>query len=416
MDIGVLRFVVGEAKRDKEATIRLYGAINEENTSRFNEEFLYLESVVKPSKIRVSINSEGGSVLFGMGTYSIIQNSEIDTECVIEGIAASMASVIWCAGKVSLMRDYSILMIHNPFCKGVDRTDEVVRAFQKQIETVYCRRLGLTNDRVREIMSGENDNKGTFFDAKGAVTAGIIDKGHILRTPKQMYDRVKSELEDAGNDVSKIVAVMANLPLEIPSEKESKPDFEKDSNLIQKTMEKNENVALGAVAASLGFSESANVTETEIVSRINSLTIVESKLKETEKTINNLKIEATGKDAKITNLEKTLKETTDQLNVYREAEFTARKPEHLCMIEDAIDKGKIDVDTKSEWLEMADKNPTLTKATLDSIPERVKISDEIANDPANVNSAKDALKDVDALLAEQVSTVVGGDFEFKRID
>jgi ATP-dependent protease ClpP protease subunit len=112
------KYVIGAAEAGKPAVMRLYGPINEHTTRCFNDEFLWLQDYVKPSKIVISINSEGGSVLYGMGTYSIIQNSPIETETVIEGLAASMGSVIWAAGTRSLMKDYSILMIHNPFLQS----------------------------------------------------------------------------------------------------------------------------------------------------------------------------------------------------------------------------------------------------------------------------------------------------------
>ena len=101
MDINTLEYVVGEVKTGEPAVIRFFGRVTEETTSRFNEEFDFLENVVRPSCIRVLINSEGGSVLYGMSTYSTIANAKVDTECVIEGVAASMASIIWAAGRRS---------------------------------------------------------------------------------------------------------------------------------------------------------------------------------------------------------------------------------------------------------------------------------------------------------------------------
>ncbi|MFR9543595.1 MAG: ATP-dependent Clp protease proteolytic subunit, partial [Rikenellaceae bacterium] len=115
MDISQAKFVVGEAVEGEIATIRFFGRVSESSTSQFNAEFDFLENCIRPKLIRVLINSEGGSVLYGMTTYSTIQNSKIPTECIIEGMAASMGSIIWAAGTRSLMRDYSILMIHNPF-------------------------------------------------------------------------------------------------------------------------------------------------------------------------------------------------------------------------------------------------------------------------------------------------------------
>ena len=133
-----LQYVVGEAKTGEPAVIRFFGRVTEETTSRFNDEFDFLENIIRPSCIRVLINSEGGSVLYGMSTYSTIANAKVDTECVIEGVAASMASIIWAAGKRSLMRDYAILMIHNPILPDNDGEEpsDMLLAFTRQIETI----------------------------------------------------------------------------------------------------------------------------------------------------------------------------------------------------------------------------------------------------------------------------------------
>lgn len=125
MDVNNLKYVVGQAETGKPAIIRFFSSVNEWSVADFNAEFLYLQDYVKPSKIVVMINSEGGSVLHGMSAYSIISACPIEVDCVIEGIAASMASIIWAAGDNRYMHDYSLLMIHNPFnsqdkCKGKD--------------------------------------------------------------------------------------------------------------------------------------------------------------------------------------------------------------------------------------------------------------------------------------------------------
>lgn len=85
MDMNTLQYVVGEAKAGQPAVIRFFGRVTEETTSRFNDEFDFLENIIRPSCIRVLINSEGGSVLYGMSTYSTIANATVDTECIIEG-------------------------------------------------------------------------------------------------------------------------------------------------------------------------------------------------------------------------------------------------------------------------------------------------------------------------------------------
>ena len=169
MKVDELKYVVGEAQEAKPVYMRFYGKIDEESTRNFNDEFLWIQDYVKPSKIVISINSEGGSVLYGMGTFSIIQQCPIEVETIVEGLAASMASVLWAAGTRSYMRDYSILMIHNPFIRDEKScnpdNEQIVNAFQKQIETIYHKRFGLTKAKVREIMDGKEGCDGTYFDA-----------------------------------------------------------------------------------------------------------------------------------------------------------------------------------------------------------------------------------------------------------
>ena len=114
MDAENLKYVVGKAEEGQPAIIRFFSAVDEYSVRCFNDEFLWLQDYVKPSKIIVMINSEGGSVLYGMSTFSVIRSCPIEVDCVIEGIAASMASVIWAAGDNLYMHDYSLLMIHNP--------------------------------------------------------------------------------------------------------------------------------------------------------------------------------------------------------------------------------------------------------------------------------------------------------------
>ena len=80
-----------------------------------------------------------------MSTYSTIAYATVDTESIIEGAAASMASIIWAAGKRSLMRDYAILMIHTPMLPDDDggEPSDKETAITKQIETIYRKRIGL---------------------------------------------------------------------------------------------------------------------------------------------------------------------------------------------------------------------------------------------------------------------------------
>lgn len=410
MNINDLQLVTGEVKPGEVALIRFFGKVTAQSTARFNEEFEYLETVIRPSLIRVLINSEGGSVLHGMTTYATIQNSTIDTECVIEGMAASMGSVLWAAGKRSLMRDYSILMIHNPFLPSAEEGEasELVKAFTRQIETIYRKRFSLTAGQVQSIMAGEAGKDGTYFDAALAVSAGIIPEKNILHTSPQLCEKVKnsiSGLEDAEaiqNVMTRITADAVNNTT--PAQK----------NINLNTM--NESTIpfeLGAVAASLGIKDKFEVKD--VMSRISALMNVEASLTEANRKLSDAQTVIAGKDASIGNLQKDLAETVAKLSVFEKKEADEKKARIDKLVEDAVIAGKIEKENKEQWVEMANSNYMLAEKTLSSIPAREKITHEIATDPDNVQAAKKAAKTAEEKMAEKVNAVVGENFEFKKM-
>ncbi len=402
------------------ASIRFFGRITEESASRFSDAFDFLEHIVRPSLIRVLINSEGGSVLHGMTVYAAIQNSSIPTECVIEGIAASMGSVIWAAGDKSLMRDYGILMIHNPFLPEEEgEASDMVKAFTAQIETIYRKRFGLSREKIRAIMDGEAGQDGTYFDAAAAVKAGIIPESHVLRTSKQLRDKVRADLSGI-TDISCIQAVMSGIvPLEPTGEAENHPSEGKNTILNTKpnktsmNEEKTLSPEYSAVLASLGMQEKNEVKE--VLSRISELTGVEARLAEVNKALSDAKTVIAGKEAAIGNLQKDLDSVTARLQVYEQKESKEKADAIQNLLQNAVDEGKIEAESLPGWKQMAETNFELVQNTIDSIPAREKISEQIATDPDNAKAAANALKSAEQKMAEQVEAVVGKDFQFKKL-
>lgn len=419
MDVNNLKYVVGKAETNQPAIIRFFGSVDSFSTDCFNEEFLWLQDYVKPSKIVVLINSDGGSVMYGMSTFSIIQSCPIEVDCIIEGIAASMGSVIWAAGDHLYMHDYSILMIHNPFVYDNDNEDanikNMVNAFRKQIETIYVKRFGLSKDKVRAIMDGEGDADGTYLSAKEAVDAGILPATNIIKTSKQVVEKVKSQIEGVKS-VASICDIMNSALKEVDENKllsevvSIRTQNNQNFNPVvtgqeQNTMKENENVQFNAVTAQLGLE--AETSLQSVSARITQLINAESELKNVKNELGELKIKFKGKDTEVANLQKNLSDVEGQLKAYKDAEEDARNASIDAMVEDAIKAGKIDAGSKEDWVGMAKANLDMVKKTLDSIPGRDNIVDEIAKDPENKNDAEEAMKDVNAKLAEKVKAVVG---------
>lgn len=420
MDTSQLKNIVGELREGEIATIRFYGKITEESATRFNNEFDYIESC-RPSLIRVLINCEGGSVMHGMSSYATIQNSTVTTECVNEGMAASMGSILWAAGTRSLMRDYAILMIHNPFLPSGDdaKTNDMVTAFTKQIGTIYRKRFGLSQKHVEAIMNGKAGKDGTFFDCEAAVNAGIIPPDNVLQTNPQLREKVRIELSGLQN-MSDIQSMMSRISALADSLAPAfKHSADSNSNLSQTTTKQNEmseqtktSPEYSAVAATLGMKD--NFQPKDVMARISELISVENRFKEKEKELSDAQTVIAGKDATIQNLQANVTDLTASLKGYQEKE----EKEKMDRIENMLAKAKnkIPKDDLSKWRELAIKNPDLVESTLDGIPEVEQITKEIATDPANVKAASEATKTAEDKIAEKVTAVVGESFEFKKIE
>lgn len=421
MDIKDFKNIIGEVKEGEVACIRFFGLITDEMTAQFNREFDFLETVVRPKLIRVLINSEGGSVLHGMTSYSTIQNSKIPTECVIEGMAASMASIIWAAGERSLMRDYSILMIHNPFLPSDPEasSSDLVLAFIKQIKTIYRKRFGLKADHIESIMKGEAGKDGTFFDANQAVKAGIIPAENIIHTSKQLVDKVKNELveltktSDIQHMMSLISMEAAQLNTENKLNEETDPTLKKKENTMNTNDVKTPSTEYAAVAATLGMKDNYEVKD--VMARISELMGVEAKLIETKQELKDAQTIIAGKDATIGNLQKDKDDLSATLKTYQDKEAEEAKTRIDNLVEAAITEGKIGADSKEKWVEMAQSNYSLAEGILASIPARDQISKEIAKDPDNVQAAAEAAKTADEKMTEKVQAVVGKEFEFRSL-
>jgi len=134
--------------------------------SIFQQELLQLDTLGK-KRIQVWINSPGGVVTDGYNIYSAIlkSNTPVDTYCI--GAAASIAGVIFQAGRKRIMSDYGWLMYHNPF----GGTDGILKTMQASIIKMIEQRCGMSEDEVSRMMA-----RTTFIAAGEALNMNLCDK------------------------------------------------------------------------------------------------------------------------------------------------------------------------------------------------------------------------------------------------
>lgn len=129
-------------------------------------------------EILVRINSAGGFVTEGMAIYAALRRHKGNTVAIVEGIAASMASVILQAANKRLVCKGSYVMIHNPWA-GVQGDAEELRKQAELLDKmkgdlldIYEARSGGKCDRkkLEELMDQE-----TYMTAEEAVEYGLAD-------------------------------------------------------------------------------------------------------------------------------------------------------------------------------------------------------------------------------------------------
>jgi ATP-dependent Clp endopeptidase proteolytic subunit ClpP len=125
----------------------------------------------------VRINSVGGSVIEGMHIYNRLRLHKGGVEVTIEGIAASMATVIACAGKTVRMMDAGWFMVHDPSgmswgtAEDMRKAAEVLDKMRDTIVDVYVARTGKDRAEVETMMDDE-----TWMNPEEAKAHGFIDE------------------------------------------------------------------------------------------------------------------------------------------------------------------------------------------------------------------------------------------------
>lgn len=412
-----MKHIVGSYEQGKPAVIHFFGPVDYWNVSSFNEEFLWLQEYVKPSKIIVAINSEGGSLIYGMSTFSLINSCPIETECVIEGIAASMGSIIWSAGKRLYMHDYSLLMIHNPFYENSDDDENAKHAlevFRKQIETVYVKRFGMSEEQVRDIMDGKDNLDGTFFTAQEAVEAGIISDSHVIETEKAVRDKISdvvAKTKEGGKEVE-VREMFTSIAAEISNEKliaRLETITNKKQPQTQHLMNEKD---FKEIVAQLGLKEDA--TMIAVSAKVGELLKAKDDLAALQSKHSELEIKFTGKETEVSNMKGELATAKAELQKYKDAEAAALKAEIESVVDAAVAAGKITAEAKESWIQMAQNNFDTVKATLASIEGRKVISEEIAKDPKNQEQAQNGMTEAEQQMQAKVTEVVGENFELKK--
>jgi len=140
------------------------------------QDFISEMKEYKDTPVNLRINCLGGDVFDGMAMYNIIKKREAKTTSYIEGIAASMGSVIALAADEVIMAENSLFMIHNAWggamgeAEDMRKTASVLEKISGEIANIYKRKTRLSLDRIQDMMDEE-----TWLNAEEAYELGFVD-------------------------------------------------------------------------------------------------------------------------------------------------------------------------------------------------------------------------------------------------
>lgn len=205
-----------------------------------------LASLPRTKPITVRLNSGGGIASEGAAIHSLLMGHQGKKTMIIEGVAASAASLIAMAGDDTIMKLGATMMIHDP--GGITIGNSA--AHKKSIETletmatnyaeVYAEKTGETPAKMRGVMKEE-----TWFTAEQAVKDGFadrVDKGGRTRQPTafdyRLYQHAPSELVAMALDRDWQLRSTASSEAAAESEEEMKELTDAEKATLEETRKK----------------------------------------------------------------------------------------------------------------------------------------------------------------------------------
>jgi ATP-dependent Clp protease protease subunit len=167
----------------KERIIFLTGPVEDGMSALICSQLLFLESENPKKEISMYINSPGGVVTSGLAIYDTMQYIKCPVTTVCMGMAASMGSLLLCAGaagqRVALPN--ARIMVHQPSggfrgqASDIERHAEDIIKTKRRLNEIYVHHTGKPYEEVEKTLDRDH-----FMSADEAKTWGIVD--HVYAT------------------------------------------------------------------------------------------------------------------------------------------------------------------------------------------------------------------------------------------
>lgn len=206
---------------ETKAQLNIYGDIVSDEWGKWSDDDTcpsdiseFLKGLDGISEIELHINSGGGSVFAGIAIYNMLKRSKATVTTYIDGIAASIASVIACAGDRVIIPKNGTFMIHKPttgyFFESLNADElrkdaDTLDYCQKSIVQTYMERVkdGVTEQEINDLVNEETWMNGSEaaeyfdFEVEEAVNAAACASdffGIYKNTPENIKNPDNSEM------------------------------------------------------------------------------------------------------------------------------------------------------------------------------------------------------------------------------
>lgn len=162
----------------KERIIFITGAVEDHMAALVCAQLLFLEAENPKKEISLYINSPGGVVTSGMAVYDTMQfiRPSVATLCI--GQAASMGSLLLCAGEKDMRfaLPNARIMVHQPSggyrgqASDIERHAEDIVKMKRRLNEVYVKHTGQDYDVVEKTLDRDH-----FMSSEEAKEFGLID-------------------------------------------------------------------------------------------------------------------------------------------------------------------------------------------------------------------------------------------------
>jgi len=162
--------------------IRLYGPIGSYPSFSAEEVAQSIPPGAKEATVR--INSPGGSLAEGLAIYNYLRDHPATITTIVDGVAASAASIVMLAGDIRQVHTGSVVMVHNPWTSAIGNADELRQTaetldeFGEAMIGIYTSRTGQSEETIRNLLKNE-----TYMRGSTALKMGFADE--LYDSPEQ---------------------------------------------------------------------------------------------------------------------------------------------------------------------------------------------------------------------------------------